>query len=78
MIFRASMVYAAAVLTMRGKGELLVVILGGVYCPADFHDWLGRGLIFDDEIAAQADAHPTEARSQAAGHPSPFLFLRSA
>ena len=29
---------------------------------------LGRGLVFDDEIAAQADTHPTEARSKAAGN----------
>ena len=27
---------------------------------------LGRGLVFDDEVAAQADAHLTEARSNAA------------
>lgn len=30
------MAYAAAILTMRGKDELLVVIWGGVYCPVDF------------------------------------------
>lgn len=36
LIFRASMAYAAAILTMRGEDELLVVIWGGVYCPVDF------------------------------------------
>lgn len=30
------MAYAAAILTMRGKDELLVVIWGGVSCPVDF------------------------------------------
>ena len=29
---------------------------------------LGRRLVFDDEITAQADAHPTEARFKAAGN----------
>ena len=29
---------------------------------------LGWGPVFDNEIAAQADAHPTEARSKAAGN----------
>ena len=28
--------------------------------------WLGRRLIFNNEMAAQADAHPTKANSKAA------------
>lgn len=32
------------------------------------HARLDRGLVLDDEIAAQADAHPMKARSKASGN----------
>ena len=31
---------------------------------------IGRGLVFDDEIAAQADAHPTQFREQGPRQPA--------
>ena len=47
---------------------LIVVSIPIQHCVRCKYARLGRGPVFDDEIAAQADTHPTEARSKAAGN----------